>query len=288
MAFALKTMLLVAAAASLRLQAAACDDFAAIKAHLATVLLSRPRDPGKTGAGQISDFAGVRYLNTEYLAVLRDRRLDPELVRWLDRVKARFGQIADRRARATAIAKHVARTFKYGAGSWLHPVRRARYRHMTNLTSLDDATTRHVLLGKFLKNRTGVCRHEACALQLALQDNGVPSKLTLGEITVTDSADGEVLAKSPHAWVEVEIDGKHILQDPTQHRFDAKFRTAPGVSAGSGRSLPSVPRVFVEKTLLGPVQAVYVPHPGTAAGPYELGPRDLDEIAPAVGRLAPE
>lgn len=70
-------------------------------------------------------------------------------------------------------------------------------------------------LGFFIKQKSGCCRHQAAALQLVLQHLGFDSRYVRGKFSL-----GETSGR--HAWVEVLIEGKWHVADPTQSIFMAK------------------------------------------------------------------
>lgn len=165
----------------------------------------------QVSAHPISDrsilFLGV----TEKIAVIKDKDIDPVLVNWLEKTTLATAQITDPLSRARALQKEVEKTFSGGWFGFLNPLQSKRYREMTR----DDTVQ---LLGKFIQNRQGVCRHQAPALQLALQEAGIQSTLKVGRVKQYVKLRGieKQVSDEMHAWVEItHPDGKIEILDPT-------------------------------------------------------------------------
>lgn len=82
-----------------------------------------------------------------------------------------------------------------------------------------------VSLGYCVIMRSGCCRHQAAALQLAYQHLGFNSRFVRGGFKILKEINGE---NSRHAWVEVEIGGKWYYADPAQGIFRPKDELGPG------------------------------------------------------------
>ena len=116
--------------------------------------------------------------------------------------------------------------------------------------SSSDTTVR---LGDFIENRTGVCRHKAAALQLALQESGIPSRLVFGELKVDFAKDGKPYYGGRHAWVVVSGEGgREYILDPTmkQQGYSGGYFYGPhSDEANTVRTRKLEGRAFSETTI---------------------------------------
>ena len=164
----------------------------------------------------------IRAHANEQLLVVRDPAMDPALSAFLDRHGAAAQKLVGDSARAEYLLKAVGELF---APTWSllpHPVRQYRFRQMT---VPEDETPR--LLGEFISNRIGVCRHVAPLLQLAFQEAGISSVIMHGTLRreYPDHPD-EKPERSLHVWNVIVTDGRIRAVDPV-NKLDCPLGTSP-------------------------------------------------------------
>ncbi len=216
--------------------------------------------------GRIPNPAVIKNMYTPWILVAQDPKIDPVLVRWLERVKNKYASLDDPIERATKIVGEVRKTFGFDEFNPRRPFLSA---------TLATANENHIVkLGDSIRAGAGVCRHHAVLLQLALQDAGIASEIVYGKVKLIGVSDGKVLRDDYHAWVQVESAGKTLA-------FDSSLR-AQGVEVTDSKPFAQDDRELVE----GAVQANYLPQKPGSSGPRaidEAGYEELREHFPGLG-----
>ena len=151
----------------------------------------------------------------EHLLVVREPSLDPVLCRWLDKHVAIAKQFPTELQQVESLMSSVRSTFSRSPNRLFHPLATTRYREMTDN---NDETPR--LMGEFINNQIGDCRHIAMLLQVALQETGIPSAILIGDLEKrVGPSPGEVLFSAFHALNVVVADGRYRVVDPA-HRIN--------------------------------------------------------------------
>ncbi|MFN0061016.1 MAG: transglutaminase domain-containing protein [Myxococcaceae bacterium] len=166
-------------------------------------MLAAPAGP--RGCGQVGDYSLYFPLGAAPVAILKDERLDPKLVGWLRRVKQRFGGSTDDVGKAISIAKFTSATFP----KRLDP----------KAAAPTDPSADLAILGEFIAAGRATCVHNALALQLALQQEGIPSRLRVGQFREECVSDGDVLQDERHLWVEAAPRGTLLLLDSARDSY---------------------------------------------------------------------
>lgn len=157
-------------------------------------------------------------IGAEHLLVVRDPLIDPVLCRWLDKHVARARECPTELQRVESLMKSARSTFSRSPNRFLHPIATARYEAMTNK---NDEIPR--LMGEFINNRMGDCRHIAMLLQLGFQEIGVPSAMLIGDLEQrVGPSPGQPLFRAFHALNMVVADQKYRLIDPA-HRINQQL-----------------------------------------------------------------
>ena len=106
-------------------------------------------------------------------------------------------------------------TFSRSPNRFLHPIATARYREM-----IKDKDETPRLMGEFINNRIGDCRHVAMLLQCALQETGITSAVLIGDLEErVGPSPGTPLFREFHALNMVITDGRYRMIDP-MHRIN--------------------------------------------------------------------
>ena len=188
-----------------------------------------PRSAAALPKNHFGQFSLYIPFGSERLAMLNHLELDPALNSWLTTNVGESMKISNPLERAQFLSKRVERAFRYGKGGLFHPFRARRYRAMTQSGETS-------LLGDFIKNRTGECRHGACLLQMAYENAGIKSEFAAGRITAKFDRDGEQVFSLGHAWVEAKIADEFYIFDSVQGRH--------GIPVAHHISLTGEPQLF--------------------------------------------
>lgn len=198
----------------------------------------------------------VKNMFSPWFLIAKDPQVDPVLYHWLERVKAKHADITDPLERAARLCREVRTAFPFDNFNPRHPILTA--------TLATGTGNQIVKLGDFISAGTGVCRHQAILLQLALQDAGISSQVVYGEVKQIDSHDGELIQRKYHAWVQVQ----------TPHGY---FAFDPGL--GPQGQLVRAGSPFVRKGIERILKSEY--HFEPQGGGALNGPRALDEAGMA-------
>ncbi len=143
----------------------------------------------------------VHFESSGNLVVACDRKIDQALGLWLDRHCAKALNLPNEQSQAKYLQNAVRETFKMGSQPILHPWRARKFREL-----LQQESNESILLGDFIANDTGLCRHGSLLFQLAAQKVGLVSVMCQGAIAEMDSRTRK--ADTPfarHAWNVVAI-----------------------------------------------------------------------------------
>lgn len=200
----------------------------------------------------------------ERILVLLDKKQDPVLYDWIEANKSKVSQAKTPMEKYKVIFDIVQKTFSYHSGSVFHPIRRKRFKDMT--TNADTDNVLRVKLGDFIKNGTGVCRHQALAFSLLAQESGLDTRMEFGDLSLKSY--GEKDSGGYHMWNSATIDGVEHVFDPTNNIMFA----AKGVNTSSSYQVSSPP-----VGRIAPVEYVY-DRRNSAAGVAELTEEELAEL----------
>jgi len=239
-----------------------------------------PRSPKTVGAGLIPDVALIRNFGAEGILIVKDRKIDPELTDWLAKAAQKVPPTGDALTKAKALNHFVYDTFNPNfLGFPLSGSRRIKQFNLLTALPRANGVPPDIRIGLFLKLRSGECRHRAVALQLALQEAGIPSRLVYGKLrTEIASLFGESEWVDRHAWVVVKgPDGKECILDPMN-----KF--AVNTNWDFDRPLDALNDDDNPRSFSTPSHAYqYTPEGfSTIEAPQELGRGDYPGILPAL------
>ena len=101
-----------------------------------------------------------------------------------------------------------------------HKLELTKLQRDAEVSLYDDGGIEHMYnIGQYVDAKTGVCRHQAVAAQILLQEMGIESRLAYGAAVNP----GNNKYRGPHLWLEVTLsNGEQILLDPTWD--DSKLR----------------------------------------------------------------
>lgn len=188
-----------------------------------TLLSKASNSPGTPRV--IPTLAMLHIAQSGDLLVALNPATDPALCKWLDVHTLAACKIDEPEGQLRYLVKEVGQAFRYTGKSFRHP-NRDRIFHRLLERERDSA----VLLGDFIENGTGVCRHAGVLLQLACQLSRITSVVAYGEVASLEEIGGVVKRTgrwTPHLWNLVAVGNQVFIADT--ERGMAPVERWPGV-----------------------------------------------------------
>ena len=155
----------------------------------------------------------VGFLAAEYLIVANNPHIDPVLNKWLEKHCSEANKLPSDKQKADYLLSEIRKVFNCSNRTIRHPIRTRRFQSMI------EQKGEYFLLGDFMNNRTGNCRHHWCLMQLALQEVGIIAAPMVGIMRKLYANDGqEFIGPARHIATLAILDGQRTLLDSAQEK----------------------------------------------------------------------